>query len=208
MEKRERTASDLEIIGGRLCLDFANTVSTRSESLRREYLGSYDELVSWSQHVGLLTDEEAEALRREAVRQPDMAAAVLVRAIALRETIYRIFSSVANDQQPEEGALAAMNVALHGALSRLEISPSAGGFEWSWMVAEDELDRMLWPILRSSADLLTSADLGRVRTCARDGCDWLFVDMSKNRSRRWCSMEMCGSRVKSHRYYYRRKKKG
>jgi predicted RNA-binding Zn ribbon-like protein len=67
---------------------------------------------------------------------------------------------------------------------------------------------MLWPIVRSAAELLTSEDLGRVRRCGREGCDWLFVDSSKNRSRRWCSMEMCGSRVKSRRYYYRKREEG
>jgi predicted RNA-binding Zn ribbon-like protein len=75
------------------------------------------------------------------------------------------------------------------------------------MQDEDELDRMLWPVARSAADTLTSGDLKRVRRCARQGCDWLFVDTSKNRSRRWCSMSMCGSRVKAGRYY-RRVKKG
>jgi predicted RNA-binding Zn ribbon-like protein len=98
-----------------------------------------------------------------------------------------------------------MNGALHQASAQLEICPSARGFEWTWVLDEDDFDWVLWPIVRSAADLLTSEDLGKVRECARNGCDWLFVDSSKNHSRRWCTMTVCGSRVKAHRYYQRRK---
>ena len=91
------------------------------------------------------------------------------------------------------------------ALARLEVVPTADTFNWSWAAGQDDLDYMLWPVVRTAADLLTSDDLLRVRECARTGCDWLFVDLSKNHSRRWCSMNMCGSRVKARRYYQRRK---
>lgn len=208
MGKRERTASNLELVGGRLCLDFANTVSTRIETLRREYLTTYGELVAWSQHACFLTDNEANILLHNATCHPDLAAAALDRAIALRETIYRIFSAIADHREPQRTDLASLNTALHETLSRLEVRPSAGGFEWTWVLGADgnDLDRMLWPIVRSVADLLTSGDLRKVRQCAREGCDWLFVDASKNHSRRWCSMDMCGSRVKARRYYQRKKR--
>jgi predicted RNA-binding Zn ribbon-like protein len=207
MAERERSARDLELIGGRLCLDFANTISTRLEG-GREYLTSYADLVAWSRHAGILTDEAAGLLLLDgAARHPDMAADALERAIAMRETIYRVFSAIAAGREPRAAELTALNAELGEALSRLEIAPSGGGFEWRWTAEGDDLERMLWPVVRSAADTLTSRDLGRVRECAREGCDWLFVDTSKNRSRRWCSMAMCGSRVKAQRYY-RRVKKG
>lgn len=203
---KERHAGNLELVGGHLCLDYANTVSTRTEGPVREYLGSYAELVAWSHHVEILTAEEAGVLRDSATRRPDRAKATLGRAIALRETLYRVFSAIAQEQEPDKADLTTLNGFVREGLSRMEISPVGPGFAWTWVVDEEELDRMLWPIVRSAADLLTSGDLGRVRKCARDGCDWLFVDMSKNQSRRWCSMDMCGSRVKSRRYYRRRKR--
>jgi predicted RNA-binding Zn ribbon-like protein len=202
----ERSAGNLELVGGSLCLDFVNTVSTRIEALGREYLTSYGELVVWSHHVGLLTAKEAQVLEENAARHPDLAAATLHRAIAVRETVYRVFSKIAHDQRPDGADLATLNRVLREGLSRIEISQAGRGFAWTWVVDEGELDRMVWPIVRSAADLLTSGDLERVRQCARDGCDWLFVDLSKNQSRRWCSMDMCGSRVKSRRYYRRRKR--
>lgn len=203
MEKRE--TRNLELIGGRTCLDFANTVSTRVEVLRREYLTSYDQLVAWGQHANLLTEGEANALLQTAADHPASAAAALDRAIALREAIYRIFSAIAHGREASGGDVAAMNRALRKGLSRQEVVASAGGFQWAWISDGDGLDRILWPVVRSAADLLTSEDLGRVRECAREGCDWLFVDMSKNQSRRWCSMAACGSRAKAHSYYQRKK---
>jgi predicted RNA-binding Zn ribbon-like protein len=206
MGRRERTAGNLELVGGRLCLDFTNTVSTRIEALRREYLTTYGDLVAWGQHARILTEDGAKALLHKATRRAGRAAAALDRAVALRETVYSIFSMIADGREPRTSDLAALNIVLHEALSRLEVRPSAGGFEWAWALDEDDLAWMRWPIARSAADLLISGDLGRVRRCAREGCDWLFVDSSKNHSRRWCSMAMCGSRVKAHRYYQRRKR--
>lgn len=206
MVDKQRVASELELVGGRLCLDLANTVSTRAGPLHREYLASYDDLVSWSRHAGVLTDHEAQCLRREAADRPAEAAAVLDRAIALRETIYRIFAAIARQQTPPAPDIAALNVALAQVLGRLRVVSSGDAFEWQWIRDPHALDAMLWPVMRSAADLLTSADLRRVRQCARrEGCDWLFVDTSKNQSRRWCSMSTCGSRDKARRYYQRKR---
>ena len=199
-----RSAGNLELVGGRLCLDFANTVSAHSK-VGREYLTSYDELVSWSLHVGVLEEVLAARLRRWAAGHPDEAAFVLGRGLAQREMLYGIFAAVVEGKRPRQEALGGLNAAVREVYPRLEISSSAEGFEWRWVVGEDDPEQILWPIVRSAAELLTSEDLGRVRKCEREGCDWLFVDMSKNQSRRWCSMEMCGSRVKSRRYYYRKK---
>jgi predicted RNA-binding Zn ribbon-like protein len=196
-------ACSLELVGGQLCLDFANTVSTRAEGLGHEYLASYDDLVAWGPHVQILAGEEAEVLLHGSARHPALALAVLQRGLELREVICRVFSAIADGQEPTGVDLAALNVALRETLVRLEVHPSPDGYQWRWIAGEGDLDRILWPIVRSAADLLTSEDLGRVRECAREGCDWLFVDQSKNHSRRWCSMALCGSRVKSRRYYQR-----
>lgn len=106
---------------------------------------NYVELVAWSKHAGALTGDEAEALLRQATGNTELAAAALERAIDVRETIYRIFSTVAADQEPEGGDLAALNAGLREALSHVEVVPARDRFEWGWMPDGDELDRMLWP---------------------------------------------------------------
>jgi predicted RNA-binding Zn ribbon-like protein len=205
MARKHREAGNLELIGGQLCLDFTNTY-TQTEVLHHEYLHSYTDLLAWAQHAGLLTGDEAQRLRDKAAGDPSQAAAVFDRAIALRATIYRIFAAVAQRQAPAVADIMALNNALAESPARLQVLGSRERFEWQWLQNMDALDGMLWPLAWSAADLLTSADFARVRQCARsEGCDWLFVDTSKNGSRRWCSMNLCGSRDKGRRYYRRKR---
>jgi len=67
------------------------------------------------------------------------------------------------------------------------------------------LEAILWPIAGSAGELLTSDDLGRVRQCGGKTCRWMFVDRSKNRSRRWCDLKVCGNRTKARKLYRRKK---
>jgi predicted RNA-binding Zn ribbon-like protein len=204
MKNKLREARTLELIGGRLCLDFANTVSTRIVSLRRDYLTCYGDLLEWSLRAGILKDQQVNRFRREARHHPARANRVLHTAIQIRETIYRVFSSMAHQKEPSASDMAMLNSALSKALHQTQILPTGQGFEWGWKHADHALDDMLWPIVRSAADLLTSPEIIRIRQCARrEGCDWLFMDTSKNQSRRWCSMTLCGSLDKARRYYYR-----
>jgi predicted RNA-binding Zn ribbon-like protein len=206
MADKVRSVRTLELVGGRLCLDWANTVSARSGPERHEYLACYADLLEWSRRAGILTQRDVRRLERNAARYPGEAAATLDRAIVMRETIYRIFAAITRQQSPKKADVASLNALLTEALSRLQVQPAEASFAWQWAREPWALDVMLWPIVRSAADLLTSADLFRVRQCARrQGCDWLFVDTSRNQSRRWCSMRMCGSRVKSSRYYQRKR---
>ena len=206
MADKVRSVETLELIGGWLCLDWTNTVSARSGLERHEYLTCYADLLEWGRRAGVLTQLDVRRLERNAARNPGEAAAVLDRAIAMRETIYRIFAAIAGRQSPKKADVAGLNALLTEALSRLQVQPAEVGFTWQWAREPRALDVMLWPIVRSAADLLTSTDLFWVRQCARRlGCDWLFVDTSRNHSRRWCSMSVCGSRVKSSRYYRRKR---
>jgi predicted RNA-binding Zn ribbon-like protein len=192
---------------GRLCLDFANTAEWHASDQPVEGLNSYADLVRWSQSVGLLTEDGVQHLLDRAARRPADAAATLERAITLREALYRIFSAVAAGQLPQAADLDIVNEALAGALAHLQVDLSAGGFTWRWVGGEEALERMLWPVARSAADLLTSEDLDRVGECADDrGCGWLFMDESKNRSRQWCGPG-CANRAKAQRHYARQKER-
>jgi predicted RNA-binding Zn ribbon-like protein len=185
---------------GRVCLDFANTLSSTSG----EHLNSYADLVAFAAESGLLTPDDGPWLRAEGERHRAAADGVLVRARRLREAIYAIFSSIAAGTPPEEHHVAQLNAELATTLphARVEADPSAGEFRWTWSGLK--LDAPLWGITRSAADVLTSReDLRRVRECGGVGCRWLFLDTSKNRSRQWCSMQSCGNRHKARRHYQR-----
>jgi predicted RNA-binding Zn ribbon-like protein len=145
-------------------------------------------------------------LSRQAADRPEEATAVLLRAIALRDSIYEIFAAIAHRQSPHATDLITLNAALSETLARSQIAPTDTGFIWQWAGDGDALDRPLWSIARSAADLLTSDDLQRVGQCADDrGCGWLFLDASRNHTRRWCDIRDCGNRAKAHRHYERKR---
>jgi predicted RNA-binding Zn ribbon-like protein len=78
-------------------------------------------------------------------------------------------------------------------------------YRWSWAGDCSCLERPVWQIAHSAADLLASGQLDRVRRCGSDTCEWLFLDGSRNRSRRWCDMSTCGNREKARKHYRRAK---
>ena len=198
-------AGNLDLVGNRLCLDFTNTVSTHVEGAGREYLRDYADLIAWCRHVELLEPRQAESLLMVASQRPDQAAETLARALAFRELIYRIFSALAAGGEPAAADLNALNTAVREVYGQLQVISNEDDFELTWPIEPYELDQTLRPIVRSAAELLTSSERNRVRKCAGENCDWLFLDLSKNRSRRWCSMGVCGSRMKARRYYRRQK---
>jgi len=197
-------AGGRKMVGGELCLNFANTVDWHASGKPGEGLVGYQDLVAWSRQAGILSDGEARRLVRLASRRPLLAEAALRRAIALREAIYRIFRAVAVEASPPAGDLRLLNEALAEAMPHLKVVRKGDSFAWEWADVGESLDGMLWPILRSAADTLTSEKCTRLGQCADDrGCGWLFLDTSKNHSRRWCDMEDCGNRAKARRHYLR-----
>ena len=208
--------ADLVRNGGRLCLDFTNTVEPRSGPVARDWLAGYPDLVEWARHGGLLDDAEAATLLRSATVRPANALAAFQAAITLREALFRLFAAIADGTEPADADLEVLRGAVTAATGHGRLVPRAGGFDWSWdataptgssdVVTGDRLDRPWWPVAVSAMDLLTHGPLDRIKQCpGDDGCSWLFVDATKNRSRRWCSMEDCGNEAKSRRQTDRRR---
>ncbi len=194
-----------ELSGGRLCLDFVNTLDERPAEVPKERLRSYADLVAWGEQAGALPAASARRLRAEARRRPDAAVAVLRRGRELRETLFALFSALAAGRAAPEAALDTLNRALPDALARLRLRRQGRLYAWELEDGDDRLDRMLWPVARSAAELLVSPERERVRECASEICAWLFLDTTRNRSRRWCDMTVCGNRDKVRRFYARRR---
>jgi predicted RNA-binding Zn ribbon-like protein len=192
------------LIGGALCLDFVNTVDPRHAPERREYLDSYPALVAWGSHAGAIDVKQGDRLREAAAVQPAEAGRVLRRAIGLREALYPLFSQAGSRPRPERDDLDVLQAEVTGALAHFRIAWSPAGFGWEWDQASSGLDRVLWPVAWSAAELLAQGPLERIRECpGQDTCGWLFLDLSKNASRRWCDMRVCGNRAKARRHYER-----
>ena len=205
MEENVKQEQIFDLTGGLLCLDFANTLDNRTDVHPQELLNSYNDLVLWSQQADVLTEQEARRLLEKAARSPTEASRVLQRAVAIREAIFRIFKQVAEDESPGDEDLITLSAMVAEAQKHAQIVPNTNGFRWDWVDKRSDLDCMLWPVVRSAADFLTSDELDTVRVCASDSCNWLFIDTSKNHSRRWCNMKSCGNREKARRFYTRKK---
>jgi len=155
--------------------------------------------------MNVITDLEADRLANEAVARPKEAAEVLHKALALREAIYGVFSAVAKGARPNEADLATLNTAIGEVSLNVRIVPTDTGFTQGWAEGQNALDRVLWPVVWSALDLLTSERLALVRECCSTDCSSLFIDTSKNHSRRWCDMKVCGNRAKAARHYQKKK---
>ena len=189
-----------------LCLDFTDVVDWRNNSeLRKDPFDSYARLLEWSKRHGILDAKQEAALGRSTPK--DESVRVLTEAIRLREAIYRIFSAVAHGKKAEAKDLGSLNEYLSRGLSRVRVAEGEGAYAWRWNERASP-DMMLYPIASSAASLLTSDDLDRVRECANEeeGCGSLFLDCSKSQTRRWCSMDSCGNRMKFRTYYARHNK--
>ena len=197
MADQKRTLDTLEIIGGALCLNFANTLNSRLDT-EHDYLRTYPDLTGWTARLGVLPPEQLARLGTLAAQDPHQAETALREAVDLRELLYRLFASAARQTESRREDLDAFilwwgEAVAHGQLSRRE-----NGYTLDWSAAQD-LKAPLWPVVHSAGELLLSRELAQVKECP--GCGWLFLDTSKNRSRRWCSMNTCGVSDKMRRYY-------
>lgn len=186
-----------------LCLDFANADCCQIGSSTPEALAHYGDLVAWGHDAGLLSDRQADHLFDIAKYRPVQAANVLQQAIDLQGAVARIFIAVADQSMPESADLTLLNSMVIEAQYMRRLTFTDDGFVWQWLPDEDRLDRMLWPVALSTVELLTSDRLVRVKQCASETCGWLFLDGSRNRSRRWCDMSDCGNRAKARAFYER-----
>jgi predicted RNA-binding Zn ribbon-like protein len=199
----ENPLGGLNLIGGRLCLDFVNTVDAY-DPLLDEKLAAYTDLAWWGLRAGAIDEAGAAPLFARAQAESAHAADVLARAVQLREAIFRIFAAARSGDSADEAQLAVLNRELSRALGWLRVRADGEEFAWGWEEGA-ELDRVLWPVVRDAAELLVSGDLRRVGRCCGDNCDWMYLDTSRNRSRRWCDMQSCGNRAKARRHYHRAK---
>ncbi len=188
-----RTIENIEFLGNDLALDFANTIELPSDGPDTDHLRTYADLVTWARRAGALP---------EGAR---LKSADLTPARQLRQAIADVFSALAAGRQPPKGALRALSNVYADAVENgvLAAGPQAGSVDdWGWVWTGRHPDRPLWPIAVAAIDLLRSDRLGRLKRCAN--CNWLFLDRSRNGSRRWCSMDECGVHTKMRRYRARK----
>jgi predicted RNA-binding Zn ribbon-like protein len=198
----------LKYVGGDPGIDLVNTVDWVADGLAHDRIPDYDRLTRWAEGAGVITAAVGGRLRRLAETRPREAASAVAAAGWLRWVLQRLFTAVAAGR-PAGSALDELNELLAEALPRLQLaSPSSASrrrLALTWRGMANDLQSPLWPVIWSAAQLLASDEAARIHVCAAPDCGWLYVDRSRNRLRRWCQMETCGTREKSRRRYRRMK---
>ncbi len=198
--------SDLVGIGGCLSLDFLNTISSRGTVWQRDRLSSYEDLADWSLATGALTAGEAGRLRASARSGQPAADRVYRAAIRLRERTYPIVRGLAEGTAPATAELEPVSDPLFSLVRKSRLT-SSNGVSIAWGGAEGDLAEPLWAVAWSTLRLLRGEEEGQLRQCGNGDCTWLFLDRSRNKSRRWCAMSQCGNVLKARRHYERAKRK-
>jgi predicted RNA-binding Zn ribbon-like protein len=185
---------ELPIVTGHLALDFANTVDDPDGPNEYDHIGTYAGLVHWAVRVDILHAAKAQELYEHG--SPSLRA-----AHALRHVLIEVFGGITAGQPGADEHWAGLRPFVTDSYRHSDLVPAGKSYVMRW--PDDRPDAVLWPVARAAADLLTAPELGRLKRCA--GCPWVFLDRSRNGSRRWCSMDDCGTHAKMQRYVTKRK---
>jgi predicted RNA-binding Zn ribbon-like protein len=201
----QQSEFQFDLTGGHPALDLANSISRRDNPARcKEHMASYADLISFAVQDKILSPKEGKELRSFADKNRGASSRSFRRAIELREAIYAVFAAAARGRSTPDKAVRVVNDWALEALQQRSLLAANGGFRWEWQTnGKNALDRIIWPIAQAASELLTSDELKLVRWCEAPDCEWLFLDHSRNRSRRWCDMKSCGNRAKARRHYQR-----
>jgi predicted RNA-binding Zn ribbon-like protein len=197
---------DIALIGGHPVLDFANSWESPGSPNEVNYLRDYETLLAWATRAELLPQAQARALQREAKAHPHRAKLAWERAITLRKSLLALVHALTLRRAAAAEHIRTVNEAVAEALAARTLASSPVGLSWSWK-DPGSLDVVSWEIALQAADLLTDEKLKtRIKTCANGRCDWVFLDLSHARRRRWCRMGVCGTADKVRRFRERQRR--
>jgi predicted RNA-binding Zn ribbon-like protein len=190
--------TDLRIVAGNLALDFVNTRGgPRHGPADSEWLSSYEDFAAWSSRAGLADPSTPPA----GTAPPAARLAAFARVQACRDDMYEIFLALADGSAPPEAALRRIQLTYVEALAHGQLTHGTQGCAWTWDPGSGPL-APLWSVVAAAVELLTHGPADRIKSC--HACRFMFIDQSKNSSRRWCSMDDCGKTAKIARYLQHR----
>lgn len=193
-----------QLVGGDPAVDLVNTLDWRfREDGPEELLASYGDLLRFAEQSGLLTAKQVRQILRAG---PDRAAsAALVACRELREAAAEILYATVDDRTPAASQIKTLDRLFKEAAGRQSLVWSGSHLRWEWEASDCGPELPLWILSLSIARLLVSDDMQRLRVCENPECRWLFLDTSKNHTRRWCDMKICGNRMKARRFKAQRR---
>jgi predicted RNA-binding Zn ribbon-like protein len=191
------------LCGGHAALDFVNSLDDRFGGARPvERIADYGTLLRFAVAAGVLESRRA---RRLAQVAGGAAGRALRSARELREALAAALYARVDGHAAPRQALRTLERHLRRAGRHRELRWERRGrgraLSWDW--SGDQAELPVWLLAQSAAELLMSESMQRVRACGADSCRWLFLDTSRNHTRRWCEMKVCGNRMKARRFQAR-----
>jgi len=195
-------AEEFQLVAGHLALDFANTLDYRYDPDRLiDLLPSYERFLAFCRQSGVITAAQMRKLL-DGLSEFD-SQRILKEVIELREALYFLTLSAVHGRSPDESHLRALNRFLSKAQGVDEVVWNKRRLVRSLRDVTERPDGPLRQVVDAAVVLISSSDIYKVRECSEKTCRWFFLDRSRNRSRRWCDMQLCGNRSKAKRFYAR-----
>jgi len=187
---------------GHRALDFANTMDWHLSEHPKDRLLNYEAFTDWAREGKVISPTQKRALDAEAQANPARAQKALAAARRLRDALQRLFDAEALNEPADPADLELLKGAVAKAVTNASFDKSGGGINFAWSDVSHDLEYPLGALAWISMEILSTDTRNMIGLCADDrGCGFLFLDTSKNHSRRWCSMEGCGNRAKARRHY-------
>jgi predicted RNA-binding Zn ribbon-like protein len=190
-----------KLLAGHPALELVNTLDLRFSTETTDLLPAYGDLLRLVTQLRLLTPEQARRLGRTVGEKDGQR--VLSSTIELREALASLLYGRIDGAQLQDAQVETLEKHFHAAALRRRLSPADGQLVWTWAGVEQQAEIPLWKLAQAASDLLVSSDAERVKDCGDPTCRWLFLDTSKNHTRRWCDMKTCGNRMKARRHQAR-----
>jgi predicted RNA-binding Zn ribbon-like protein len=205
MPRQPHPRPAFQLCAGHAALDLVNSLDDRFAAPGpAERLTDYGALLGFVVQAGLLDARHARHLGRTA---PAMAARVLRAVHELREALAAALYAHVGGRAMPPADLRVLERHFRGAAQHRELcwrgSRGRGSLGWDFGRFARRAELPLWLLALSAADLMTSASLAHVSSCGAESCRWLFLDTSRNHTRRWCDMKVCGNRMKARRFQAR-----
>jgi predicted RNA-binding Zn ribbon-like protein len=197
-----------EFIAGDLSLDFINTFDPPGGPVpQQDSLHSYRDLLDWAAGAGMISASQRASHLRLAKENPQAAETAFRQAIQFRGSLHRLVVALLERRSPAPDDLRQFNACLGDAQAHWQLhAATEEGYCLRLMNDPQQPGSLLWPIASAAGQLLTSEEAQYIRRCDAESCRWFFVDRSKNHSRRWCDMKVCGNRAKARQFYRQQKK--
>lgn len=193
----ERRPGSLSLVAGKLALDFTNTELGRGGAKHLDHLQTAADLITWASHADIISKKDAVLSQRAIKGQSRLSRHLITRGRSLRETIYQVNSCVIARRKPANKLLRSLAAAHAEMLAVATLTLQVDHYRWIWDPKIELTAAILGPITVSALTLLIRSDFSRIKQCHGNHCGWLFFDGTKNKSRQWCDMSVCGNRAKA-----------